>query len=114
MKTRELIISYMDGLIMADAVGLHAKPILEQAMTFVYDSASGRADHLDGCHDDLLFATMIAAWVAHHERPERPKEDERVAEEYWSREPPKDDNKATLLSGLDDDGTIEEMLELYY
>ena len=114
LKTRELIISYLDGLIMADSLNLQVRAILEQMITFVYDKASGRADHLDGCHDDLLFALMIAAWIAHHEKPVREAEHDLREENYWSRTPPVDEDADRILSddGLDD--TVQEMIELFF
>ena len=112
-RTRELIISYFDGLIVSDAIKIQCKEILEQITTFVYDKQTGRADHLDGCHDDLLFSLMIAAWVAHHEKPERP-DDIRGSDDYWSIEPPKDENAEQALSEYDSDDRIQTMLELFY
>ena len=114
MKTRELIISYLDGLIMSEGLNVQARPILEQMTTFVYDKASGRADHLDGCHDDLLIALMIAAWVAHHEKPTRPPERDIRADEYWSRAPPTDEQADRMLSEAFGDDTVQEMIELFF
>ena len=114
LRTRELIISYLDGMIMADAITIQSKPILEQMMTFVYDRQTGRADHLDGCHDDMLFSLMIAAWVAHHEQPERPYDRTKGEEDYWSREPPVVESADTFLSECDGDARIRMMLDLYY
>ena len=112
LRTRELIISYFDGIMVADAITIQCKEILEQITTFVYDKVSGRADHLEGCHDDLLFALMIACWVAHHEKPER-EDDTRYDSEYWSREPPKDELAEGMLSECETDDRIESMLELF-
>ena len=46
-----------------DALEIPIKAILDETLTFLLDGRRGRADHLPGCHDDLLFAAMIAYFV---------------------------------------------------
>ena len=62
-KTRGRIIDMFDIAIENDQIEIPIKPILDEALTFVLDTKRKRADHLPGCHDDLLFAAMIAFFV---------------------------------------------------
>jgi hypothetical protein len=62
-KTRGRIIDMFDIAIENDQIEVPLKPILDEALTFVLDTKRKRADHLPGCHDDLLFAAMIAYFV---------------------------------------------------
>tara|TARA_R110000824_G_scaffold146297_1_gene315058 strand:- start:636 stop:2297 length:1662 start_codon:yes stop_codon:yes gene_type:complete len=62
-KTRGRIIDMFDVALENDAVEIPIKAILDETLTFVLDGRRGRADHLPGCHDDLLFAAMIAYFI---------------------------------------------------
>ncbi len=62
-KTRGRIIDLFDVAIENDAFEIPIKAIIDECLTFVLDDRRGRADHLPGCHDDLLFAAMIANFV---------------------------------------------------
>ena len=62
-KSRNLIIDRFDIAIETDSIECPVQAILEEAMTFVMDRRKGRADHLPGSHDDLLFSAMIAQFV---------------------------------------------------
>lgn len=76
-KTRGRIIDLFDVAIENDAIEIPIKAILDEALTFVLDERKNRADHLPGCNDDLLFASMIAHFVdgqvpmMAEEKPER-------------------------------------------
>jgi len=62
-KTRGRIIDMFDVAIENDAIEVPLRALLDECLTFVLDERKGRADHLPGCHDDLLFSAMIAFFV---------------------------------------------------
>ena len=62
-RSRNLMIDRFDVAIDTNSLEIPIKAIIEEALTFVLDERKGRADHLPGCHDDLLFAAMIAYFV---------------------------------------------------
>lgn len=86
-KTRGRIIDMFDVAIENDAVEIPLRAILDEAVTFVLDDRKGRADHLSGCHDDLLFSAMIAHFVDELAPMEQPRK-EKVRRFGWGHGPP--------------------------
>tara|TARA_R110000824_G_scaffold1097_5_gene6006 strand:- start:961 stop:2709 length:1749 start_codon:yes stop_codon:yes gene_type:complete len=86
-KTRDMIIDRFDVALENDTIEIPVKAILDEASTFVLDTKKGRADHLPGCHDDLLFSAMIALFVdAQVSMDEAPKKEKSSF--GWSKGPP--------------------------
>jgi hypothetical protein len=86
-RTRDMIIDRFDVALENDTVEIPIKAILDEASTFVLDTKKGRADHLPGCHDDLLFSAMIALFVdSQVSMDEMPRKEEPLP--LWSRHPP--------------------------
>ena len=82
-----MIIDRFDVALENDTIEIPVKAILDEASTFVLDTKKGRADHLPGCHDDLLFSAMIALFVdAQVSMDEAPKKEKSSF--GWSKGPP--------------------------
>ena len=86
-RTRERIIGMFDVALENLAIEIPIRAILDEALTFVLDERKGRADHLPGCHDDLLFACMIALFVD-EQAPHVPHQDNKAHQISWSLRPP--------------------------
>ena len=87
-KTRGRIIDLFDIGIENDSIEIPIKAILDEAITFVLDERKNRADHLPGCHDDLLFASMIAVFVDGQAPLETENKERRRAPLDWGPGPP--------------------------
>ena len=101
-RTRDMIIDRFDVALENESVDVPIKAILDEALTFVLDEKRNRADHLAGCHDDVLFAAMIALFVHNQVSADDVpiKEVPRQAR-GWRKTPPKVDDK--IESQKDDD-----------
>lgn len=66
-NTRPLIIDRYGDLINENIDLIYDIPTLQEALTFIYDD-NGRADAMDGKHDDLLFSDMIANQIREQQR----------------------------------------------
>ena len=86
-KTRGRIIDMFDVAIENGSVEVPLRAILDEALTFVLDERKGRADHLPGCHDDLLFSAMIAHFVD-EQIPYEVAKREKVRQINWGPGPP--------------------------
>ena len=89
-RTREMIIDRFDVAIENESVDIPIKAILDECLTFVLDEKRNRADHLAGCHDDVLFAAMIALFV--HNQVSVDDVVKRKAKKEstgWSKSPPR-------------------------
>jgi len=59
---RTPLIGHLEMMIRTNGVIVRSKRLVSEMRTFVFKS--GRADHMDGYHDDLLMALGYALWVA--------------------------------------------------
>ena len=106
-RTRDMIIDRFDVAIENESVDIPIKAILDECLTFVLDDKKNRADHLAGCHDDVLFAAMIALFVHNQvSTDDVVRKKERPKRTGWSRTPPK------IVEDLDKKET-EEQLNLW-
>tara|TARA_R100001163_G_scaffold36751_2_gene28121 strand:+ start:41 stop:352 length:312 start_codon:yes stop_codon:yes gene_type:complete len=102
-----MIIDRFDVAIENESVDIPIKAILDECLTFVLDDKKNRADHLAGCHDDVLFAAMIALFVHNQvSTDDVVRKKERPKRTGWSRTPPK------IVEDLDKKET-EEQLNLW-
>lgn len=89
-RTRDMIIDRFDVAIENESVDIPIKAVLDECLTFVLDEKRNRADHLAGCHDDVLFAAMIALFVHNQVSVEDVvKKKPAVKSTGWSKSPPK-------------------------
>ena len=106
-KTRGRIIDMFDVAIENNSLEIPIKAILDETFTFVLDERKKRADHLPGCHDDLLFAAMIAFFVdGQVPMDAKQAEDNRVIS--WGDGPPR------VPDDLNDDSPSLEDLDLLF
>lgn len=75
-NTRPVIIDRYGDLINENIDLIYDIPTLQEAMTFIYDD-NGRADAMDGKHDDLLFSDMIANQIREQQSYEAAKDGQR-------------------------------------
>lgn len=85
MRTRPLIIDAIDQGVNENVLRLNHIPTLDQMLTFVR-TEKGKAEGDEGCHDDLVLALGIVAWIitqarykptpAHSEWKPKPKNDD--------------------------------------
>lgn len=61
---RAPIISRLEMMVRLNGVKVRSRRLTSEMKTFVFKN--GRADHMDGYHDDLLMALAYALWVAEH------------------------------------------------
>jgi hypothetical protein len=61
---RAPVISHLEMMVRTNGVKVRSKRMISEMNTFVFKG--GRADHMDGFHDDLLMALAYALWVAEH------------------------------------------------
>ena len=59
---RAPVVARLEMMIRTDGVIIRSKRLISEMNTFVFKN--GRADHMDGFHDDLLMALAYALWVA--------------------------------------------------
>ncbi len=89
-RTRDMIIDRFDVAIENESVEIPIKAVLDECLTFVLDEKRNRADHLAGCHDDVLFAAMIALFVHNQVSVDDVVKKKTVAKSTgWSKSPPK-------------------------
>ena len=77
-NTRPVIIDRYGDLINENIDLIYDIPTLQEAMTFIYDD-NGRADAMDGKHDDLLFSDMIANQIREQQSYEAAKDGQRCS-----------------------------------
>ena len=58
------LISHMEFMIRTNGIKIRSKRLVNEMKTFIYKN--GRPDHMDGYHDDLLFALAMALFVLEH------------------------------------------------
>ena len=61
-SNRQNIVEEFSKLVRNEEVIIHSQRVVSEMTTFVY-TPSGKADHMKGYHDDLLFAYMIATFI---------------------------------------------------
>jgi hypothetical protein len=89
--TRPILISSWDRMLLERSVTLHSAAAVAQHRTFVV-KATGRVEHQDGCHDDIVFACMHAgtaitcAPVRRNKKPTAPQRYGRPAVQPSSAE----------------------------
>lgn len=75
-NTRPVIIDRYGDLINENIDLINDIPTLQEALTFIYDD-NGRADAMEGKHDDLLFSDMIANQIREQQSFEEEKDGPR-------------------------------------
>lgn len=58
------MIANLEEKVRTNAIKIRSRRLTSEMKTFVYKN--GRPDHLDGYHDDLLFALAMCLWVLEH------------------------------------------------
>jgi hypothetical protein len=61
---RAPIVSHLEMMVRMNGVKVRSRRLTSEMRTFVFKN--GRADHMDGYHDDLLMALAYALWVAEY------------------------------------------------
>lgn len=61
---RAPIVRHLEMMVRTMSITIRSKRLLEEMRTFVFKN--GRADHMDGFHDDLLMALAYGLWVSEH------------------------------------------------
>jgi len=59
---RAPIVAKLEMMIRTNGIKIRSKRLISEMNTFVFKN--GRADHMEGFHDDLLMALAYAIWVA--------------------------------------------------
>jgi len=61
MKTRPLIVDKMDEYFRSREVVIRSKRLIDELFTFIYEN--GKAQAMDGTHDDLVISLCIGLWI---------------------------------------------------
>ena len=61
LKTRPLIVDKMDEYFRSKDVTVRSKRLIDELFTFIYDN--GKAQAMQGAHDDLVMSLCIGLWV---------------------------------------------------
>ena len=61
IKTRPLVVDKMDEYFRARDVIVRSKRLIDELFTFIYDN--GKAQAMQGAHDDLVMSLCIGLWV---------------------------------------------------
>jgi hypothetical protein len=61
---RAPIVSHLEMMVRMNGVKVRSRRLTSEMRTFVFKN--GKADHMDGYHDDLLMALAYALWVAEY------------------------------------------------
>jgi hypothetical protein len=61
---RTPVIAHLEMMIRTNGIKVRSKRMISEMNTFVF--RNGRADHMDGFHDDLLMALGYGLWVIEH------------------------------------------------
>lgn len=79
VKTRPMLVNRARAALADPSVKIFDPELIAEMSTFVF-TETGREDHLDGCHDDLLFAWMLALEASQHLKEVRPEAIQIMAE----------------------------------
>jgi hypothetical protein len=58
------MIAHLEFMIRSNGIKIRSRRVTSEMKTFVYKN--GKADHMDGYHDDLLMAFAMPLWVLEH------------------------------------------------
>jgi hypothetical protein len=61
---RTPMIAHLEFMIRSNGIKIRSRRVTSEMKTFVYKN--GKADHMDGYHDDLLMAFAMPLWVLEH------------------------------------------------
>jgi hypothetical protein len=95
---RLALISNFEEKIRNNIVKVRSTRLINEMKTFVYKN--GRPDHMDGYHDDLIFALGMCLWVIEHsfKNLERLEKQTKAMLSSWVSSTQIDDNEKQLIN----------------
>lgn len=89
VKSRDNLVGLARGLFNTHGALVRSKKLLSEMLSFVFEEKTGKEEAQQGCHDDLVFAWMLALEgrkVAFYQRPTRPEARYTGADKWiWER-----------------------------